>query len=274
MELSLNSTFELNNGEEIPIIGLGTYGISGKFASQAVKWALELGYRLIDTATIYGNERVIGKAIKNSNIKREELFITTKVWNTDQGYDKTFEAFETSLKKLNMSYVDLYLIHWPVTGLRGETWRALEKIYEEKRAKVIGVSNFTINHLKELMENSETIPGINQVDFSPFLYQKNLLKFCEQHKIIVEAYSPLTRGRKLDHTKLKTISEKYGKTPAQILLRWGIQQGIIQIPKSGNKQHLQENIDIFNFKLTEKDMEMLNSLNENFRVADNPNIWK
>ena len=274
MDFNVNSTLKLNNGVDIPIIGLGTWTLTGKDAYNAVLIALQAGYRLIDTAMMYGNERKIGEAVKDSDIPREEIFVTTKVWNTDHGYNKALKAFERSLKKLNMSYVDLYLIHWPVTGLRNETWKALEKIYKDGKARSIGVSNFTILHLNELFKTTSTIPAVNQVEFSPFLYQKKLMEFCQANKIVVEAYSPLTRGNKLDNDQLKAIGKKYGKTTAQILLRWGIQHNIIQIPKSRSKSHIIENIDIFDFQLDNDDMVQLDNLNENFRNVDDPKIWK
>jgi diketogulonate reductase-like aldo/keto reductase len=274
MDLTINSTLKLNNDVDIPIIGLGTWTLSGRGAYDAVLIALDGGYRLIDTAMMYGNERIIGDAVKDSNIPREDIFVTTKVWNSDHGYNKALKAFERSLKKLNMSYVDLYLIHWPVSGLRNETWKALEKIYKDGKARSIGVSNFTISHLKELFETSSTIPVVNQVEFSPFLYQKELMEFCQSNKIVVEAYCPLTRGNKLNDDILKVIGTKHGKSSAQVLLRWGIQHKVIQIPKSGSKKHIMENIDIFDFQLDNDDMAQLDNLNEDFRNVDNPKIWK
>ena len=178
-ELTMNSTIELNNGVKIPIIGLGTAALFGKKAYQSVVWALESGYKMIDTASMYGNERNVGKAIQESGIPRDELFITTKVWETDQGNDNTIIALEKSLKKLKLSYIDLYLIHWPRSNLRNETWKALEKILEDDKARAIGVSNYTIRHLETLFEIASTLPAINQVEFTPFLYQKELLNFCK-----------------------------------------------------------------------------------------------
>lgn len=278
MELTLNSTFELNNGIKIPILGLGTAGLMLKKAYQSVMWALEMGYRLIDTAAMYGNEKKIGKALSEAlseyGIPREEIFITTKVWNDDQGYNNTLSAFEKSLNNLGLSYVDLYLVHWPVTGLRNETWKALEKLLEEGKTRAIGVSNYTIRHLTELMENSSTIPTVNQVEFTPFLYQKDLLDFCQNNNIVVEAWSPLTRGLKFDNPVLKSIGQQYGKAPAQVLIRWGLQHGIIEIPRSRNKEHIKDNADVFDFKLNNEDMELLNNLNENFRFTEDPETMK
>jgi diketogulonate reductase-like aldo/keto reductase len=230
---------------------------------------LQEGYRLIDTATLYGNEVEIGDAIRSSGIPREHVFLTTKVWDSDQGSNSTLTAFEESLQRLHLEYVDLYLIHWP-RRLRNETWMALEKIYKGGLARAIGVSNFTIQHLKELMTISPTVPSVNQVEFSPFLYQKELLEFCNANHIIVEAYCPLTRARRLHHAQLITVGKRYSKSPAQVLLRWGLQHGIIQIPKSGNRNHIRENSNIFDFELNEEDMTELDNMNENFRVEDDP----
>ena len=274
MNLNINSNLKLNNGLDIPIIGLGTWALTGKNAYKSVLNALEAGYRLIDTAAMYGNEREIGEAVKDAEVPREDIFITTKVWNSDHGFKKTLRAIERSLKKLNMSYIDLYLIHWPVSGLRNETWKALEKIYEDGKAKSIGVSNFTIRHLNKLFETTSTIPSVNQFEFSPFLYLKELMDFCQSKNIIVEAYCPLTRGKKLDNPQLKAIGQKYGKSSAQVLLRWGIQHDVIQIPKSGNKDHIIQNIEIFDFELDNEDMKILDNLDEDFRNVDDPSVWE
>ncbi|MBD3255505.1 MAG: aldo/keto reductase [Candidatus Lokiarchaeota archaeon] len=260
---------KLNNNVEMPKIGLGTWDLRGKTAEKAVKWAIEADYRLIDTAEMYGNEIRIGKAINSVDIPRDELFITTKVWENNHGYDKTLKAFEKSMNKLKVDYIDLYLIHWP-RKLRHETWKALEELLEENKVRAIGVSNFTINHLKELIEQSSTVPSVNQVEFNPFLYQKQLLEFCKSRNIQLEAYSPLTRAHKLNNPKIDKISDKHNKSSAQILLRWGIQHGIVVIPKSGSKNHIQENINIFDFQLDDSDMEILDNMNENYRVVDDP----
>lgn len=273
-ELTMNSTIELNNGVKMPIIGLGTAALFGKPAYQSVVWALEFGYKMVDTASMYGNERNVGRAIQESGVPRDELFITTKVWETDQGYDNTMAALEKSLKKLKMSYIDLYLIHWPRSNLRNETWKALEKILEDGKARAIGVSNYTIRHLEELFKTSSTIPAVNQVEFTPFLYQKELLNFCKKNKIVVEAYSSLTRGQKFDNSILKSIGQKYNKLPAQILIRWGLQHEIIQIPRSRSQHHIQENMDVFDFTLNDEDMKQLDNLNENFRLTEDPNMIK
>ena len=273
MELNIDSRIKLNNNIHIPIIGLGTWILNGKAAYDAVSWALESRYRLIDTATIYGNERNVGKAIKDSEITREEVFITTKVWKSDQGYNNALAAFDKSLKKLGLDYIDLYLIHWPVVGKIIETWKAMEKIYDEGKARAVGVSNYNIFFLNELFDNAKKIPAINQVEFSPFLYQEALLKFCETHNIYLEAYSPLTRGYKLDHPRLVEIAHKYNKSVPQILIRWGLQHHVIEIPKSGNKTHIRENIDVFDFSLKTDEMGQLDNLNEQFRVVEDSVLY-
>ena len=273
-DLTMNSTIELNNGVKMPIIGLGTALLYAKTAYQSVVWALELGYKMIDTASMYGNERNVGKAIQESGIPRDELFITTKVWETDQGYDNTMAAVNKSLKKLKVSYIDLYLIHWPRSKLRNETWKALEKILEDGKVRAIGVSNYTIRHLEELFEIASILPAVNQVEFTPFLYQKELLDFCKKKKFVVEAYSSLTRGQKFDNPVLKSIGQKYNKLPAQILIRWGLQHEIIQIPRSKSQQHIQENAEVFDFNINDEDMKQLDSLNENFRLTEDPTMIK
>ncbi|MBY8986375.1 MAG: aldo/keto reductase [Candidatus Lokiarchaeota archaeon] len=272
MDLNINSTQKLNNGVEIPLLGLGTWDLRGRDAYKAVLWSLDLGYRLIDTASFYRNEKEVGEALKDTNIPREEIFLTTKVWNNEQGYNNTLNAFEKSLERLKVDYVDLYLIHWPISGLRNKTWKALEKIYEGGKTRAMGVSNFTIRHLKELFECSETIPTVNQIEFSPFLFQRELMDYCKSHKIVVEAYTPLTRGRKLDNRLVRALAQKHEKTPAQILIRWDLQHEIIEIPKSGSQQHLRENVDVFDFTLNSEEMSQLDELNEGFRLGNDPHF--
>jgi diketogulonate reductase-like aldo/keto reductase len=273
MDLNLNTRIELNNGIRIPIIGLGTWLLSRDSAYNAVLWALEMGYRLIDTATIYGNERKVGKAINASGIPRDEIFITSKVWKSDQGYENTLTAFDKSLKKLGLEYLDLYLIHWPVPEKSIETWKALERLYNEGKTRAIGVSNYNLHFLNELLRSTSKVPMINQVEFSPFLYQKELLNFCKTKKIYLEAYSPLTRATKLNNPKILELSKNHNKTSAQIMIRWGLQHQIIEIPKSGNKIHLKENINIFDFSLNESEMHELDNLNENYRIENDPILY-
>ncbi|MFW9803641.1 MAG: aldo/keto reductase [Candidatus Thorarchaeota archaeon] len=270
MALSMDSTIELNTGVKIPVFGLGTYLSTGAGTSTLVEGALELGYRHIDTAAFYENEREIGEAVRKSGFDREEIFITTKLWNDDHGYDNALAAFEASLDKLGMDYVDLYLIHFPVYGKRQESWRALERILENGGAKAIGVSNYMEWHLNELLDHCESAPTVNQVEFHPFLYQKHLLDFCNSKNIRLEAYSPLTKGRRLNDKKLTDVAREYDRTPAQILIRWSLQHNLIVIPKSSNLDRIKENADVFDFSISNEDMERLNALDEDFRSSWDP----
>ncbi len=267
MKLSLNSTMLLNNGVEIPRLGLGTFKASeGEETFHAVSWAIEAGYRHIDTAAFYQNEQSIGKAVAESGLARKDIFLVTKVWNDDQGYDATLRAFDVSLKKLRSDYIDLYLIHWPLKDLRAETWRALLRLAEEKLCRAIGVSNYTIRHLKELLATSPIIPAANQIEINPFLYRKELLDFCNEKGIAVEAYCPLARARKLEDPRLKAVAERCGRTPAQIAIRWSLQHGMVVIPKSIHRERILENASIFDFELSSDDMDELDSFNENYWV--------
>lgn len=271
MKIDITSTYKLNNGLEIPNFGLGVYKSGpGKETINAVLDAFEFGYRLIDTASIYGNEKEVGHAMKRSGLERNEIFVTTKLWNDDHGYENTIKAFNQSLKKLELDYIDLYLIHWPVPGKRKESWKAMEELYSKGFCHSIGVSNYTIQHLKELLAEAEVKPVLNQVEFSPFLNQKELKEFCENAGIKIEAYSPLARMKKRnDHTLLE-IANKHSKTTAQILIRWALQQKLIVIPKSSNKKRIKENADVFDFALDENDMRVLNNLDEGYRVSWDP----
>ena len=260
----------LNNGNKMPLLGLGVYDMYKEEAIHSVHTALEAGYRLIDTAAMYENEVEIGEGIRRSNISRDEMFVTTKVNNPDQGYDQTLKAFDESLKKLNIGYIDLYLIHWPIKHKRKETWRAIEFLYQNKRVKNIGVANYLLPFLKELEEYSNVTPAVNQMEFSPFLFMENEWNYCKQHQIILQAYTPLIRGQKFNDPRLLALSLKYQKTPAQLILRWAIQQGISSIPKSSNATRIKENFDIFNFEIDQTDIEQMNRWNEHFRVVDNP----
>lgn len=270
-EMRIETRVKLNDGIEMPIFGLGTFQTrSGRETKDAVLYALKAGYRLIDTAAAYGNEEDVGEAVRQSGISREEIFITTKLWNTDHGFDRALSAFDKSRKKLGLTYVDLYLIHWPEGGLRNETWKALEKLLKDGKCRAIGVSNYTIRHLKELLINLPTIPAVNQVEFHPYLYQKELLEFCREHKIQLEAYSPLTKGRKLTDPGLVRIAEKYSKTSAQILIRWVLQKGVAVIPKSSRKERIEENARVFDFEISPEDMKTLDSFNEDYRTSWDP----
>ncbi|MFP4368594.1 MAG: aldo/keto reductase [Candidatus Kapaibacterium sp.] len=267
----INHKYKMNNGRKIPAFGLGTYKMqTDRQTYNAVSYALEIGYRHFDTAAMYQNEEEVGKAVNDSDVDRQDVFITTKVWNTDQGYNNTLKAFSKSLEKLKTDYVDLYLIHWPEPDKRLETWKALMKLYEEGKAKAIGVSNFTINHLEELIDEYDFTPAVNQVEFSPFLYQKDLLNYCRERNIILEAYSPLTRGKKFGHTLLKELADKYQKTAAQILIRWALQHELVVIPKSSHKNRIMENADVFNFNIEDDDMDRMDNIRESFRIAWDP----
>ena len=229
--------------------------------------AFELGYRHFDTAKAYGNELDVGAVIRESELPREEVFVTTKLWNTDHGYNAALTAIDGSLRRLGLSYVDLYLVHWPVSGRRSETWRAMEDIYRAGKARAIGVSNYTERHLTELLATADVVPAVNQIEFTPYLYQRGLQRFCESRGILIEAWSPLTRGEKLDDPRLGTIAARYGKTPAQLLLRWGLQHNVIEIPKALTPAHLAENAAIFDFSISRVDMAALDALDEGLRTG-------
>jgi diketogulonate reductase-like aldo/keto reductase len=261
----------LANGVNMPWLGLGVYKAKeGEEVEQAVKAALRIGYRSIDTAAFYGNEEGVGRAVRESGIPREEIFITTKVWNSDQGYERTLAAFEASLQRLGMEYVDLYLIHWPVKGKYKETWRALETLYKEGKARAIGVSKFQVHHLEDLMADAEIKPMVNQVEFHPFLTQEKLRDFCRREGIQLEAWSPLMRGEVVNVPEIVELAEKYGKTPAQIVLRWDLQHGVVTIPKSVREARIRENADLFDFELSAEDMAKLDALNRNHRFGPDP----
>jgi methylglyoxal/glyoxal reductase len=270
--LTIESHIRLNNGVEIPRFGLGVYqSPPGRITQRIVRYALKSGYRHIDTAYIYANEADVGKALSESGVPRQEVFITTKLWNTNQaGYDSALQACEESLQRLGLTYVDLYLIHWPVKGISNSTeiWRAMVHLLREGKARAIGVSNYTIDDLKEILHDSDVMPAVNQVEFHPFLYQKDLLSFCEKNGIQLEAYSPLTRGKRLKHPAILDIAKKYGnKTPAQVLIRWSLQHNLIVIPKSIHEERILENSQVFDFELRAEDMKLLDSLNQNLQTV-------
>ncbi|HFK1452236.1 TPA: aldo/keto reductase [Bacillus pacificus] len=275
MMKNLQSTTTLHNGVEMPWFGLGVFKVEdGPELVEAVKSAIKAGYRSIDTAAIYGNEKAVGEGIragiKEAGISREDLFITSKVWNSDQGYETTLAAYEESLKKLELDYLDLYLVHWPVEGKYKDTWRALETLYKEKRVRAIGVSNFQIHHLQDVLADADMKPMINQVEYHPRLTQKELQAFCKEQGIQMEAWSPLMQGQLLDNETLQAIAEKHGKTTAQVILRWDLQNGVITIPKSTKEHRIIANADVFNFELTKEDMEKIDALNQNHRVGPDP----
>jgi methylglyoxal/glyoxal reductase len=268
---SINDCTVLNNGLEMPWLGFGVFKVEdGDEVEQAVRAALDTGYRSIDTAALYDNERGVGRAMRASGIPREDIFLTTKVWNDDMRAQRTLAAFDESLERLGTDYVDLYLVHWPVAVFYKETWKALEEIYASGRAKSIGVSNFTIGQLEDLLVESEVVPAVNQIEFHPLLVQADLLVFCASHDIRVEAWSPLMRGRILEHETILEIAGKYEKTTAQIILRWDLQHGVVTIPKSVHAERIKENADIFDFTLSEADMQALDALDAGERVGPDP----
>jgi diketogulonate reductase-like aldo/keto reductase len=270
-KIAITSKIFLNDRNHIPRLGFGVYqSPPGEGTVEAVSLALQAGYRHIDSAAIYGNERDVGAAVRQSGIPRKEIFVTTKLWNSAQGYDKTLKACEESLAKLNIEYIDLYLLHWPVQNLRLESWKALIELKKSGKVKSIGVSNFTIRHLKEFLENSDVVPTVNQVEFSAYLYQKELLEFCTKNKIIIEAYSPITKGEKLSDKNLVSVAQKYKKTTAQVLIRWALQKGTVPLPKSNTPSRIKENADVFDFEISASDMANLDNLNMNLRTSWDP----
>jgi len=275
MAKNLQDTTTLNNGVKMPWFGLGVFKVEeGPELVNAVKTAIKHGYRSVDTAAIYGNEEGVGQGIqeglKEAGISREELFVTSKVWNADLGYESTIAAYETSLKKLGLAYLDLYLIHWPVEGKYKDAWRALETLYKEGRVKAIGVSNFQIHHLEDLMKDAEIKPMINQVEYHPRLTQKELHAFCQANDIQFETWSPLMQGQLLDNEVIQEIANKYNKSIAQVILRWDLQNGVVTIPKSTKEHRIVENANVFDFELTKEEMEIIDGLNQNHRVGPDP----
>jgi diketogulonate reductase-like aldo/keto reductase len=270
MITGLADTVTLNNGVKMPRMGLGVWQVDeGREVEQSVLAALRAGYRSIDTAAAYGNEVGVGKAIRESGIPRGELFVTTKLWNAHHGYDSTLRAHEASLKKLGLDYVDLYLIHWPVKGKYLETWRAFETLYKEGRIRAIGVSNFHIHHLEDVLEKFPTVPAVDQIELHPLLAQKELREFCAKRGIQVEAWSPLMQGR-LNIPVLADIAKKHGKSPAQVVLRWDLQSGIVTIPKSVHEARIIANADVFDFELSADEMAAIDALDKGQRLGPDP----
>ncbi|MEH7492180.1 aldo/keto reductase [Neobacillus niacini] len=275
MTNNLQATTTLSNGVRMPLFGLGVFKVEeGPELVHAVKFAIKQGYRSIDTAAIYGNEEGVGQAIREAineyGITRKELFITSKVWNSDLGYESTLKAYETSLAKLGLDYLDLFLIHWPVEGKYKDAWRALETLYKAGRVKAIGVSNFQVHHLEDVMKDAEIKPMVTQVEYHPMLTQAKVKAFCENNGIQFEAWSPLMQGQLFNNPLLNDLANKYNKTVAQIILRWDLQNGVVTIPKSTKENRIIENSNLFDFELTAEDMDKINSLNENHRVGPDP----
>ena len=270
----LKGTFELHNGIKMPYFGLGVYlSEDGQEVINAVKWALEAGYRHIDTAAIYDNEKGVGEGIKQSGINREDIFVVSKVWNADQGYESTLKAFNESLERLDLEYLDLYLIHWPVKGKFKDTWRALEHLYRQKKIRAIGVSNFLKHHLEDLLLSAEIVPMVNQMEFHPYLVQQDLIDYCNNHQIQYEAWSPLMQGHIFNLDSIKEMGKKYGKSTAQVVLRWDLQKGVVTIPKSVKKERIIANADIFDFELSKADMAYLDGLEKSKRFGPDPDTF-
>ncbi len=267
----IQGTFKLHNGVDMPYLGLGVYlADNDDEVVDAIHWALETGYRHIDTASIYKNEEGVGKAIRSSTVQREDIFVVSKVWNADQGYQNTLKAFEASLDRLQLKYLDLYLIHWPVKGKYNDTWKALEKLYHEKKVRAIGVSNFMQHHLEDLMSVSEIVPMVNQMEFHPHLVQQDLIDFCKQHHIQYEAWSPMMQGKIFELDILDDLANKYHKTVAQIVLRWNLQKGVITIPKSVKKERIVANANLFDFTISDEDMHYIDALDKHHRNGPDP----
>ncbi len=254
----------------MPLLGLGMWDMYGEDAVQAVRWALETGYRLLDTAAMYRNEAAAGEGLRRSGLSRGDVFLTSKVDNGDQGYDRTLRGFDASLKALGTDYLDLYLIHWPLRDTRADTWRALEQLHAEGRVRAIGVANYLVPFLDELLPQAAVVPMLNQVEFSPWLYLKDLLDYCRERHIVLQAYTPLVRGKRFQDPRLLALSAAYGKTPAQIILRWLLQHGVSAIPKSANRERIRENFAVFDFALSPADMAHIDGFHEGLRVVDDP----
>ena len=261
----------MNDGHKIPVVGLGTWKSEpGDSTYNAVLASINAGYRHIDTARAYDNESDVGRAVNDAEVPRDDLFITTKLWNKDQGYQTALEACEKSLARLDCDYIDLYLIHWPLKELRNNSWRAFIELQEKGLCKSIGVSNFTIDNLKELEAKYGILPAINQVEFHPYHYQKELLEYCNFKNIIIEAYSPLVHAKRMDEPRLVAISDELSKTPAQVLIRWAMQRGMVVLPKSVNQNRIIENFAVFDFEISDSLMKRLDDLDERFVTCWDP----
>ncbi|MFK7843854.1 MAG: aldo/keto reductase [Rhodothermales bacterium] len=270
-EQGLSSALPLSNDVLIPRIGLGVFKMEeGSEVGDAVRWAIEGGYKSIDTAKVYANEAGVGQAIRNTSIAREDIFVTTKVWNSDQGYDSTIRAYEKSLGELGLEYVDLYLVHWPVKGKYNESWRALETLYNEGRVRAIGVSNFLVHHLEDVMASGNIVPMVNQIEFHPGLQQPELQLFCKENNVQLEAWSPIMKGRVMEIPELIEIGNNHGKNPVQVTLRWLYQKDIVAIPKSAKKARIESNVDIFDFELTDQEMTAIENLDQGVRIGPDP----
>lgn len=256
---------------QMPYLGLGVYQAEeGGEVERAVQWALEAGYRHIDTARAYGNEAGVGKAVRESGVNREEVFVTSKVWNSDQGYESTLKAFDSTMEDLGLDYLDLYLLHWPVAGKYKETWRALEHLYDSGRVRAIGVSNFLQHHLEDLLADATVTPAVDQLEFHPYLVQQPLQDYCKARKIQYEAWSPLMQGEIFKLPEMEAMADSYGKSIAQVVLRWDLQKGVVTIPKSSKKERIRANADLFDFELSEEDVAKLDAMDRGHRFGPNP----
>lgn len=274
--MDITTTLTLNNDVAMPRFGLGVFkSAPGAETADAVTAAIAAGYRSIDTATFYANEESVGAGIRASGVPREELFITTKVWNSDQGYDRTIEVFHESLKLLGLDYLDLYLVHWPIEPTYLDTWRALEALYREKKVRAIGVSNFEVRNLERVMRETEIVPAVNQIELHPYLQQKALRHYCADYGIAVEAWSPIARGGVMEDETLRSIGERYGKSPVQVTLRWELQRDIITIPKSVHPERIRQNAEIFDFELSEDELARIDALDrgEGGRLGPHPDTF-
>lgn len=273
MKIEITTTIELNHTGPVPLFGLGTFrSPQGQPTREAVRWALEAGYRHIDTAAIYGNEEDVGTAIREHGIPRDQVWVTTKLARTDHGYDAALRAFDRSLRRLGLEYVDLYLIHWPGGGPRAESWRALEEIHRGGRARAIGVSNYMVDHVRELLDRVGVVPAVNQLELHPFNYRSrgDVVDLCRHHAIAVEGYSPLAKARRFTNATVRSIAEAHQRTPAQVLIRWALQHRIITIPKSNHRDRIRENARVFDFQLSEAEMQSLDGLDEDFVTSWDP----
>jgi diketogulonate reductase-like aldo/keto reductase len=269
--MDISTKVKLNNGVEMPWLGLGVFRAEdGQEVENAVVAALKNGYRSIDTAAVYDNEKGVGTGIKNSGVARKDIFLTSKVWNSDQGYKTTLKAFEKSLERLQTDYLDLYLIHWPKGKLSLDTWKAMEELYEKGLIRAIGVSNFLVHHLEDFLPECNVVPAVNQVEFHPELIQPELLEYCQEKGIQPEAWSPIMKGKVLNIPVLQALAAKYKKTPVQIVLRWDIQKGVVTIPKSVHPDRIISNADIFDFELEDEDMAKIDRLDKNKRLGFHP----
>ena len=269
----MTATRTLNNLVQMPLLGIGVRRIPPREATRlTVRWALAAGYRRIDVAYSYGNERDVGEVLGKSGLPRSELFVVNKLWNADHGYDSALHAFDHSLNEMKLDYFDLYLIQWPMPGRRDESWRALQRILADGRVRAIGVCNYTVRHLEQLLNWADVVPAVNQVEFSPFLYQRDLLHYCEDHGIQLDASTPLTRKKRLDDPRLLTLAGRTGHTPAELLLRWAIQHGLVTSFTSIHQGHIRRNMRVFDFELRADDMAELDAFDEGYRVEPDPNL--